>query len=59
MAEQRELENVQRWTSKRRMALVLSIVRGETSAKEAARKHGLTLGGHLKSGHTSTSQNRP
>ncbi len=36
-------ENVQRWTSKRRSALVLSIVRGDTSAAEAARKHGLTV----------------
>ena len=34
---------VQRWTAKRRSALVLSILRGETSAKEAARKHGLTV----------------
>ena len=37
-------ENAQRWTSKRRSALVLSILRGETSAKEAARKHGLKVG---------------
>ena len=36
-------ENVQRWTSKRRAALVLSILKGETSAQEAARKHGLTV----------------
>jgi hypothetical protein len=28
---------------KRRVALVLSIVRGETSVAEAARKHGLTV----------------
>ena len=40
MATQRP---VQRWTAKRRSALVLSILRGETSAKEAARKHGLTV----------------
>ena len=33
-------EDVQRWTAKRRVALVLSIVRGETSVAEAARKHG-------------------
>jgi transposase-like protein len=37
------LENVQRWTSKRRTALVLQILQGETSAQEAARKHGLTV----------------
>lgn len=36
-------EDVQRWTAKRRLALVLSIVKGETSVAEAARKHGLTL----------------
>jgi len=36
-------EVVQRWTAKRRAALVLSIIRGETSAQEAARKHGLTV----------------
>lgn len=36
-------EDIQRWTAKRRTALVLSILKGETSAKEAARKHGLTV----------------
>jgi len=36
-------EEVQRWTAKRRAALVLGILRGETSAQEAARKHGLTV----------------
>jgi hypothetical protein len=36
-------EDVQRWTAKRRMALVLSIIRGETSVAEAARKHALTV----------------
>ena len=36
-------EDVQRWTAKRRVALVLSIVRGETSVAEVARKHGLTV----------------
>ena len=38
-----EDDSIQRWTAKRRMALVLSIVKGETSAKEAARQHGLTV----------------
>ena len=42
MAKQ-DLENVQRWTAKRRVALVTSILRGETTSKEAARKHGLTV----------------
>ena len=32
-----------RWTAKRRAALVLSIVKGETSTQAAARKHGLTV----------------
>jgi hypothetical protein len=36
-------EDVQRWTAKRRVALVLSIIRGETSVAESARKHGLTV----------------
>ena len=36
-------EKVQRWTAKRRSALVLSILQGETSSQEAARKHGLTV----------------
>ena len=42
MVEESE-ETPQRWTAKRRAALVLSIVKGETSAQAAARKHGLTL----------------
>ncbi len=32
-----------RWTAKRRAALVLQLLRGETSLEEATRKHGLTL----------------
>lgn len=36
-------EDIQRWTARRRKALVLSIIKGETSAQEAARKHGLTV----------------
>jgi transposase-like protein len=36
-------DEVQRWTAKRRAALVLSILRGETSTAEAARKHRLTV----------------
>ena len=38
-----KVEEVQRWTAKRRAALVIGIVKGETSAQEAARKHGLTV----------------
>jgi hypothetical protein len=33
----------QRWTAKRCAAFVSSIVKGETSAQAAARKHGLTV----------------
>jgi transposase-like protein len=36
-------DNIQRWTAKRRAALVLSLLKGETSVAEAARKHGLTV----------------
>src|SRR5660397_133673 len=36
-------EEVQRWTAKRRSALIVSIIRGETSVQEAVRKHGLTV----------------
>src|SRR5680860_568184 len=36
-------EEVQRWTAKRRSALIVSIIRGETSVQEAARKYGLTV----------------
>src|ERR1041385_8049523 len=36
-------DDVQRWTAKRRAALVLSIVKGETSVAEAARKHALKV----------------
>lgn len=38
-----EEEVAKRWTAKRRSALVLSLLRGETSAQEAARQHGLTV----------------
>ncbi|MGD2064051.1 MAG: helix-turn-helix domain-containing protein [Nitrospirota bacterium] len=37
-------EQVQRWTARRRVALVLSFLKGETSVQEAARQHGLTVG---------------
>jgi transposase-like protein len=36
-------ESIERWTAKRRTALVVSILKGETSPQEAARKHGLTV----------------
>jgi hypothetical protein len=37
-------DSIQRWTVKRRAALVISIWRGETTAAEAARNLGLTVG---------------
>ncbi len=42
MSEENPKE-VQRWTAKRRAALVVSMLKGETSAVEAARKHGLKV----------------
>jgi transposase-like protein len=36
-------ETLKRWTAKRRVALVMEILRGETSVAEAARKHALTV----------------
>ena len=40
---ERNQEDVQRWTTKRKAALVLSLLKGETSIQEAARQHGLTV----------------
>jgi transposase-like protein len=34
---------VQRWTAKRRAALVVSLLKGETTMAEAARRHGLRV----------------
>ena len=36
-------EPIERWTAKRRAALVLRILKGETSVEEAARQQGLTV----------------
>jgi transposase-like protein len=41
MADEQGSEEVQRWTAKRRAALVISLLKGETTAAEAARRHGL------------------
>jgi transposase-like protein len=38
-------DEVQRWAAKRRVALVVRILKRETSVPQAARKHGLTLSG--------------
>ena len=37
------IEPIERWTAKRRVALVVRILKGETSVAEAARQHGLTV----------------
>ncbi|MCW5784998.1 MAG: helix-turn-helix domain-containing protein, partial [Nitrospirales bacterium] len=34
---------IEEWSAKRRAALVLLILKGETSVAEAARQHGLTV----------------
>jgi transposase-like protein len=36
-------ETLKRWTAKRRSARVIEILRGDTTAAEAARKHALTV----------------
>ncbi|MBX3325338.1 MAG: transposase [Nitrospira sp.] len=38
-------EPIERWTATRRVALVVSILKGETSVAEAVRQHGLTVAG--------------
>ena len=43
MAEGALAETPQRWTARRRATLVLSLLRGEASAAEGARKHGPTV----------------
>ena len=37
-------ELIERWTAKRRAALVVRLLKGDTSVAEAARQHGLTVG---------------
>jgi len=41
--EEERSEEVQRWTAKRRAALVMSLLKGETTVAEAARRHGLKV----------------
>ncbi len=36
-------DSIKRWTAKRRVALVVSILKGDTSVADAARQHGLTV----------------
>lgn len=42
-AQTTNAETLKRWTAKRRVARVHEILRGETTAAEAARRHGLTV----------------
>ena len=37
------VETIKRWTAKRRVALVLELLRGKTTAAQAARKYSLTV----------------
>jgi hypothetical protein len=39
------IEPIERWMAKRRVALVVSLLKDETSVAEAARTHGLTVAG--------------
>ena len=41
--DKRREKTQQRWTAKRRAALVVEILRGDASPREAARQHGLTV----------------
>jgi transposase-like protein len=43
MANEQHCEEVQRWTAKGHAALVLSLLKGETTAADAARRHGLKV----------------
>jgi hypothetical protein len=43
MADEQRPEEFQRWTAKRRAALVISLLKGETTAAEATRRHGLKV----------------
>jgi len=43
MVDEHDDRSIQRWTAKRRAALILSILKGETSVAKAARQHGLTV----------------
>lgn len=43
MPDDASADPIERWTAKRRATLVVSILKGETSVAEAARRHGLTV----------------
>ena len=41
MAEQEQTEDVQRWTAKRKAAVILEVLKGQASGVEACRRYGL------------------
>jgi hypothetical protein len=41
--EEKDKDDVLRWRTKRKSALLLSIIKGETSIQKAARQHALTI----------------
>ena len=41
--DEQHSEEVQRWSAERRAALVLSLLKGETTVADAARRHGLRV----------------
>src|ERR1700683_584951 len=43
MADEERPEEVQRWTAKRRAALIISLLKGETTAVEAAPRPGVKV----------------
>ena len=42
-AQVKQVEDVKRWTAKRKSAVVLDLIKGKTSAVDVARKHDLTV----------------
>ncbi|MCH8006963.1 MAG: DUF1153 domain-containing protein [Planctomycetes bacterium] len=38
-----QLDDVKRWTAKRKSAVVLDLIKGKTTATDVARKHDLTV----------------
>jgi hypothetical protein len=53
MAEEQRPEEVQRWTAKRRAALIVSLLKGETTAAEAAQRQGYR---RMSSGNSRTAR---
>jgi transposase-like protein len=43
MTNEPSSDEVQRWTAKRKAAVVLDLIAGKTTAAEVARSHGLTI----------------